>query len=150
GSASGPRRAAGFVGPYFWYRGINISAQGVPGLYADVLRKDTGLRARQFGPFFAFDGPDHQARILLPLFGRYHDANESDTYVFPSFFHQRKADGYAVDTLLPLFWHSRWRERTTTVVGTFYLRSGSEVFNTGLAPLYFWAKNPERTLLCIP
>ncbi|MES1165686.1 MAG: hypothetical protein ABUR63_08015, partial [Verrucomicrobiota bacterium] len=74
----------------------------------------------------------------------------TDTYVFPTFFRQRKADGYQVDTLLPLFWHSRWRDRTTTVVGPWYRRQGADVHNTGLFPLYFWAKSADRTVLVLP
>jgi hypothetical protein len=150
GSITGPRRSGGFLGPYLWYRGPTIAASGIPFLYADITRTQTGERTRQWGPVFAIDGPDHQALVLLPIFGRYHDARETDTYVFPSYFRQRKPDGYSVDTLLPLFWHSRWRDRTTTVIGNWYGRRGPEVHNTGLVPVYFWAKNPSRTLLCIP
>ncbi|MES1164166.1 MAG: hypothetical protein ABUR63_00295, partial [Verrucomicrobiota bacterium] len=84
-SVTGPRRAAGFVGPFLWYRGPNTSAQGVPFLYADVTKKDTGERTRQFGPLFAIDGPDKWARIFLPLFGRYQDSRATDTYVCPTF-----------------------------------------------------------------
>jgi hypothetical protein len=139
------------VGPFFWYHGKIFTARGVPGLYADVSRADTGERTRQVGPFVAIDGPeDRHTRVLFPLFGHHHDRTESDTYVFPTFFHQRKADGYAVDTLLPLFWRSRWKDRTTTVVGPFYDRESSTVHDTGLVPLYFWAKNPDRTRLIVP
>ncbi len=150
GAVTGPRRAAGFVGPYFWYRGPQISAAGIPFLYADVTRADTSERTRQFGPLFAIDAPDHTARIFVPFFGHYRDARETDTYVFPSYFRQRKTDGYAVDTFLPFYWQSVWRDRTTTIVGPWYRRHGTQVHNTGLVPLYFWAKNPDRTLLVIP
>ncbi|MBC8132131.1 MAG: hypothetical protein H7X95_04055, partial [Deltaproteobacteria bacterium] len=161
-SATGPRRAGGFVGPYFWYRGPTIKASGIPFLYADITQIDRQgeppasgqpdrlVRTRHWGPLFAIDGPDRSARILVPLFGRYRDSKETDTYVFPTFFRQRKADGYAVDAFLPIFWHSQWRERTTTVVGPWYSRVGSEVHNTGFVPLYFWAKNPQRTMLVVP
>ena len=149
-AVTGPRRAAGFVGPYFWYRGPKISAAGIPFLYADITRADTQERTRQWGPLFAIDAPDRSARVLLPVWGHYRDARETDTYVFPSYFRQRKADGYAVDAIVPLYWHSRWRDRTTTVIGPWYRRAGAEVHNTGLVPIYFWAKNPDRTMLVIP
>ncbi len=149
-SVTGPRRAAGFLGPYLWYQGPNVTAAGIPFLYANVSQANTGERTRQWGPVFAIDGPGRSARVFFPFFGRYQDAHETDTYVFPSYFRQRKADGYVVDTLIPLFWHSRWRERTTTIIGPWYSRQGSEVHNTGLVPFYFWAKNATRTLLCIP
>ena len=148
--ARGPQRSGGFLGPYLWYNGPLFSARGVPLLYADVTRKDTQERTRQFGPYLSIDAPDHWARILFPLLGSYGNASERGTYVFPTFFHQRKADGYAVDALLPLFWHSRWRDQTTTVVGPWYRRKSDTVHNTGFVPLYFWAKNPTRTQLIIP
>ena len=149
-SAAGPNRQAGFVGPYFWYHGKTFSARGIPGLFADVTRADTGQRTRQWGPVFALDRPDSKARVVLPLFGRYQDAHETDTYVFPTFFRRRTDDGYAVDSFLPLFWHSRWKDRTTTVVGPFYDRVGGGVHDTGLVPFYFWAKNADRTVLVLP
>jgi len=150
-SASGPERQAGFVGPYFWYHGKTFTARGIPALYADVTRADTGERTRQFGPVVAIDGPDdRQTRVVFPLFGRHHDRNETDTYVFPTYFRQRKADGYALDSFLPLFWRSTWKGGSTTVVGPYYDRESPGVHNTGLVPLYFWAKNPDRTLLVVP
>ncbi|HEY4185327.1 MAG TPA: hypothetical protein VGP07_09675 [Polyangia bacterium] len=149
-SLAGPERQGGFVGPYFWYHGKTFTARGVPGLYADVTRADTQERTRQWGPLFAMDAPGRSARILVPLFGRYQDAQETDTYVFPTFFRQRKADGYEVDAFLPLYWRSKWQDRTTTVVGPFYDRDGGGVHDTGLAPFYFWAKNGDRTMLVIP
>ena len=66
-SAAGPERQAGFVGPYFWYHGKIFTARGVPGLYADVTRADTGERTRQVGPFVAIDGPeDRQHARAVP------------------------------------------------------------------------------------
>ncbi len=149
-SVAGPARQAGFVGPYFWYRGKTFDARGIPGLFADVRRADTGERTRQWGPVVALDAPGRRTRVVIPFFGRYQDARETDTYAFPSYFRQRRADGYAVDTFLPLFWRSRWQDRTTTVVGPFYDREGSGVHDAGLVPVYFWAKNSDRTLLVIP
>jgi hypothetical protein len=86
-------------------------------VFADVTRSDTGERTRQWGPYFAIDGRDHSSRVLLPLFGHYTDANEAGTYVFPSYFHRRTVDGYALDTFLPLFWYSTWPGHATTVIG---------------------------------
>lgn len=149
-SAVGPNRQAGFIGPYFWYQGKTFSARGIPGLYADVSRADTGERTRQWGPVFALDRPGSASRVVIPFFGRYRDAHETDTYVFPTFFRRRTDDGYAVDSFVPLFWHSRWKDRTTTVVGPFYEREGGGVYDTGLAPFYFWAKNADRTMLVLP
>lgn len=149
-SAKGPRRAAGFAGPYFWYRNPTLDASFVPLLYADIKRLDTGERTRQFGPWFQLDGPGHSASLLFPLFGHYADAKESDTWVFPSFFHQRKADGTKVDTLIPLFWRSSGNGRSTTVIGPWYDRKAPDVHNTGLVPLWFHARNAERSMTVIP
>jgi hypothetical protein len=149
-SVVGPRRAAGFVGPYLWYRGPTFEARGIPFVYADVLRKDTQERTRQFGPFVALDAPGRTSRVLLPLWGRYRDEHETDTYVFPSYFRQRRTDGYAVDTFLPVFWHSEWEGHRATVIGPWYDRRAPFVHDTGFAPLYFWAKNADRTLLVLP
>ncbi|HEX2660481.1 MAG TPA: hypothetical protein VHU40_19505, partial [Polyangia bacterium] len=148
---NGRERQGGFVGPYFWYHGKTFTARGIPGLFADVTRSDTGERTRQWGPVVAIDAPGRKARVVFPLFGQYRDDKETDTFVFPSYFRQRKTDGsYSVDSFLPLFWHSNWQGRTTTVVGPYYDREGLGVHNTGLVPFYFWAKNADRTLLCIP
>jgi len=149
-SGAGPHRQAGFVGPYLWYHGKIFSARGIPGLYADITRADTGERTRQWGPVFALDRPDSKARVVLPFFGRYQDAHETDTYVFPTFFWRHTDDGYTAKAFLPLFWRSRWKDRTTTVVGLFYDREGGGVHDTGVAPFYFWAKNADRTMLVVP
>lgn len=148
--ATGPTRAAGIVGPYLWYRDPTFDARGIPLLYADVVRKDTQERTRQFGPFFALDAPGRRSRVLLPLWGRYEDANEVDTYVFPALFRQRRTDGYAVDTFFPLFWRSTWKDHSATVVGPWYERNAPLVHNTGLVPIYLWAKDARRTLLVMP
>jgi hypothetical protein len=149
-SARGPRREAGFFGPYFWFKDADLDARFVPLLYADVSRRATGERTRQWGPFFALDGPGHKSRVLFPLFGHYEDEGESDTYVFPSFFHQRRTDGTRVDALVPLFWHSAGADRSTTVVGLWYDRSAPGVHDTGFVPFWFHARNAERSLTVIP
>jgi hypothetical protein len=149
-SARGPRRAGGFLGPYFWFCNEDIDARFVPLLYADISRRATGERTRQFGPFFALDGPGHKSRVLFPIFGRYEDAQESDTYVFPTFFRQRRTDGSKVDALLPLFWHSSGGGRATTVVGLFYDHTAEGVRDTGFFPFWFHARNAERSITVIP
>jgi hypothetical protein len=150
-SARGPRRAGGFFGPYFWYRNEDIEAHFIPLLYADVSRRATGERTRQFGPFFALDGPGHKSRVLFPLFGRYEDEREADTFLFPTFFRLRRADGTKVDTLVPLFWRSSGAGRATTVVGPFYDHTAEGgVHDTGLVPFWFYARNAERSLTVVP
>jgi hypothetical protein len=150
-AARGPRRAGGFFGPYFWFRNEDLDAHFVPLLYADVWRRATGERTRQFGLFFAIDGPGRKSRVLVPLFGHYEDAEESDTYVFPSFFHQTRADGSKVNALIPLFWRSSGAGRATTVVGLWYDHTAPEgVHDTGFVPLWFHARNAERSLTVVP
>lgn len=149
-SAHGPRRAGGFVGPYIWYRGVDVDASVVPVLYADLSRKSTGERTRQWGPYFQVDGPGRQARVLFPLFGRYVDAREKDTFIFPSLFFQRRADGGRVDALLPLFWHSSGGGRSSLVVGLFYNQTAPGVHNAGLFPIWFHARNTERSFTTVP
>jgi hypothetical protein len=149
-SARGPRRAAGFLGPYFWYKDATLDASFIPLLHVDITRLDTGERTRQFGPWFELSGPGHKAWLLFPLVGHYADANESDTYVFPSFFHQRRADGTHVDTLPPLYWHSSGNGRSTTVIGLWYDHDDARAHDTGFVPFWFFAKNERRTLTVIP
>jgi hypothetical protein len=150
-SARGPRRSGGFLGPYFWFKNEDLDAKGIPFLYADVSRRSTGERTRQFGPFFALDGPGHKARVLAPLFGTYEDAAEKDTYVFPSFFRQRRADGAKVDALLPLYWHSSGAGRSTTVIGLYYdHQAPGGAHDSGLVPFWFHARNAERSLTVAP
>ncbi|HEV3033046.1 MAG TPA: hypothetical protein VG319_15480, partial [Polyangia bacterium] len=148
-SARGPRRSAGFFGPYFWFDNEDLHARFVPLLYADVSRRATGERTRQFGPFFALDGPGHRSRVLFPLAGHYEDDRETDTYVFPSFFRQRRTDGTRVDALVPLFWRSTGPDRSTTVVGPWYDHAAPGVHDTGFVPLWFHASNAERSLTVI-
>jgi hypothetical protein len=148
--AEGPRRSGGFLGPYLWYKGTDIEASGVPLLYADVTRKSTGERTRQWGPFFQLDGPGRSTRVLFPLFGRYVDEHEKDTYVFPSLFFQRRADGGSVDAVLPLFYRSSGNGRSTLVAGLFYDQTAPGVHNRGLFPLWFHASNPERSITTAP
>jgi hypothetical protein len=146
----GPRRAAGFTLVYFWYRDPDIKAGLVPFLYADVTRKATGERTRQWGPYFQIDGPGRKSRVLLPFWGRYDDANEHDTYFFPSFFRQRKTDGTEIDALLPIFWRSSWGGRTTTVIGPWYDHTRPGVHDTGLVPIYFHARDAKASTTIIP
>jgi hypothetical protein len=149
-SARGPNRAAGFVGPYFWYEDKDLSASFIPLLYADATRRATGERTRQYGPWFAIDGPGRKARVLFPLFGTYADARESDTWVFPSYFRLRRANGDRVDTFLPVFWQSSFGDRQTTIVGPYYDRTAPGVHDVGVVPLFFYARNTERTSTVIP
>jgi hypothetical protein len=149
-SARGPNREAGFVGPYLWYKDADLSATLVPLLYADVTRKTTGEHTRQFGPWFQIDAPGRKSRVLFPLFGRYQDERETDTFVFPTYFRQRRTDGGRVDMLLPLFWHSSGGDKSTTVVGTWYDHTAPGVHNTGFAPFWFHARNRERSFTIIP
>ncbi|HVZ74435.1 MAG TPA: hypothetical protein VHJ20_18770 [Polyangia bacterium] len=148
--ARGPKRAAGFIGPYFWYRDDQLDASFVPLLYADVGRKDTGERTRQIGPWFQLDGPGHRARVLFPLAGHYSDEHESDTYVFPTFFHMRRDDGTRVDTLLPLFWHSAGPDRSTTIVTLWFHHTEPGGKSYGVVPFWLHAHNKERSLTVSP
>ena len=150
GLIRGPNRQGGFVGPFIWYHDADTSARWLPFLYADVTRQATGERTRQIGPFFAIDGPGRSSRVLFPLFGRYTDEHERDTWVLPTFFRLRRDNGDRVDTLLPLYWHSQFGDRTTTVVGPFYDRTTPGVHNNGLVPVYFHARNTERTMTVLP
>ncbi len=143
-------RAAGFIGPYLWYRGSNFDAKGVPFIYVDVTNRALGERTRQIGPWFAIDGPGRQSRLLFPFYGSYDDAQEHDTYVFPTYFRLRKTDGYALDTFFPFYWHSHIGARSTTVIGPWYQHRDGGVHDTGVAPLYFYAKNDQRSVLVVP
>jgi hypothetical protein len=150
GSARGPNREGGFVGPFIWYHDADIRARFVPLLYADVTRRATGERTRQYGPWFQIDAPDREVRVLFPLFGHYRDASERDTWVLPTFFRLRRNNGDSVDALLPFYWRSSFGGRETTVVGPWYDRTSPGLHDTGFFPLYFYARNPERTLAVVP
>jgi len=144
-------RAFGFVGPYLWYRGEVFDAKGVPFIYADITNHATHERTRQYGPWFELDAPGSHSGILFPFYGRYDDAHEHDTYVFPTFFRLRKDDGSAIDTFFPFYWHSHSRTGSTTVVTLWYRhREEHGVHDTGVAPVYFYAKNDQRSVLAIP
>ena len=149
-SARTPNVKAGFVPPYFWYEGRQVTASGIPPLWLDFVRKDRGERTRLFGPFVMLDSPRSRARILFPLGARYSDDKEYGTWIFPTYFRRRTHEGYAVDTLFPLVWHSRWPGHSTTVVGNFYRRVGTDRYSSGFVPLYFYARNNQRRLLLTP
>ena len=149
-SARGPNRSAGFVGPYLWYDDKDLTFRFIPLLHADVTRHATGERTRQFGPYFQIDGPGRTTRVLFPLYGRHRDQQETDTWVFPSYFRMRRTNGDAVDALPPFYWRSSFGGKTTTVVTLFYDRTAPGVHNWGLAPLIFRASNPQRTITVIP
>jgi hypothetical protein len=159
-ATSNPERKVGLIPPYFWYQSRAISASGVPLLYLDLTRAATGKtpqeRTRQFGPFIAVDSAESSTRALFPLFARYRDTHETGTWVFPTFFHRRQNDSYALDTFLPLFWRSTSNVHATTVVGPFYrswvndTATGYSRMNTGLAPLFVYARNNDRRFLLTP
>jgi hypothetical protein len=150
GSFEGPFRSGGFVGPFVWYRDADTTARFVPLLYADVTKRATGERTRQFGPWFQIDAPNHRSRVLFPLFGHYEDEHERGTWVLPTFFRLRRDNGDKVDALLPVFWRSSFGDRKTTVFGLYYDRTRPGVHDNGVVPFYFYARNPERTLAVVP
>lgn len=143
-------RKVGIVGPYFWYGDARVSARLVPLLYLDHTQLDTGERTRMWGPFFAFDGPGHQARTLVPLWAHYRNASEQGTYVFPTFFHLRRNDGYALDTFFPLLWLSRSPTTHTTVVGPYFTHHTRDGHAQGLLPFYLSVASPARSMTVTP
>ncbi|HVR62440.1 MAG TPA: hypothetical protein VMU50_11100 [Polyangia bacterium] len=150
GSVKTGARGGGFVGPFFWFENSQMAAKALFPLYADVTRLATSERTRQFGLWFQIDAPEYRSRVLFPLFGHYEDKQETDTYVFPSLFRQRRSDGYHVDTFLPFFWHSGSAGFSTTVIASWYQHTAPGVHDTGLAPLWFYAKNDKRSLTVVP
>ena len=149
-SVHGRERSGGFVGPYIWYDDKDLSFRFIPFLHADITRHATGERTRQYGPWFAVDAPGSRARALIPFFGTYSDERETDTWVFPSYFRMRRADGDHVDALLPFYWSSTFGDRHTTVVGPYYDRTAPGTHNYGLVPLFFHHANQERSVTVIP
>ncbi|MGD0837217.1 MAG: hypothetical protein ABSB49_11310 [Polyangia bacterium] len=145
-----PERKVGLAGPYFWYGDARISARLVPLLYLDHTQLDTGERTRMWGPYFAFDGPGHQARVLAPLWASYRNTNERGTFVFPTFFHLRRNDGYQLDTLFPLLWLSRSPDTRTTVVGPYFTHSSPDTHAFGLLPFYAAIRTPKRAMSVTP
>jgi hypothetical protein len=150
GTARGPERSGGFLGPYVWYDNKELSLRFIPFLHMDVTHRATGERTRQYGLWFQVDAPAHKARALIPLFARYEDSDETGTWVTPSFFFMRRNNGDRVDALLPLYWRSSFGDRKTLVVGPVYNRTAPGVHNYGFAPLLFRATNPERNVTVIP
>ena len=110
----------GFVGPYFWYKRPGFSASRLIPIHLDITDGATGEHTVQYGPYFQIDGPGRKSRVLFPFFGRYDDATEHDLYIFPTYFRQRLADGYELDTFIPLYWRSKWQGRTTRIIGPWY------------------------------
>ena len=117
GATRGPNRAAGFIGPYFWYEDKAIAVRFIPLLHADITNRVTGERTRQYGPWFQTDASDHWSRAFFPVFGVYQDNDERDTWVFPTFFRMRRKDGDRIDAFVPFYWRSSLRGKNTTVVG---------------------------------
>ena len=62
----------------------------------------------------------------------------------------RRNNGDRVDAFLPLYWRSSFGDRTTTVIGLYYDRTAPGVHNYGFVPLFFHARNPERSITVIP
>jgi hypothetical protein len=153
-AARTPHTKVGFIPPYFWYQSRQVAASGVPPLYFDITKLQGTERTRLYGPWVSVDTPTSRARVLFPLFGRYSDEKERGTWVFPSFFHRRLHGGpdagYALDTLMPLFWYSRSPKHSTAMVGPWYRRKRPEGYATGLVPLYFYAHSGERRFLATP
>jgi len=143
-------KQAGFAGPYFWYRDKTVSARVIPLLYLDHTQLDTGERTRMWGPYVGLDGPDHAARVLLPFWARYRNAQEQGTYIFPTFFRLRKNDGYRLDTFFPLLWLSRSPDSHTTVVGPYFTHHSPSSSSSGLLPFYLSAHTPKRDLMVTP
>jgi hypothetical protein len=150
GSARGPRRDVGFVGPYFWYDDPNLNVRLIPLLHTDVRRASNGQRLTQWGPWFRITGPDYKSQGIIPLFGHYRDQRESDTWVFPTFFRMHRTNGDYVDTLAPLFWRSSFGGRVTTVVGPYFDRSTQTHQAVGLIPLFVHDRSAARTVTVIP
>ncbi len=146
GSVQGQQRSGGFVGPFIWYDDNVFKARFVPLVYADVTRRTDGQHLWQIGPWFHVSGPGYTAQLLFPLFGHYTDAQESDTWVIPAFFRMRRNNGDAVDTLPPLFWHSSFGGRSTTIAGPFFARRTPEHHAYGLFPLFVHDVNAQRSL----
>ncbi len=147
----GGDRAFGFVGPYLWYRGAIFDAKGVPFIYADVTNHATDERTRQYGPWFEIDAPGSRSRIFFPFYGRYDDAQEHDTYVFPTFFRQRKTNGDGDRHRSSRSTGIRARApASTTMAGLWYSHRDTGVHDTGVAPFYFYAKNDKRSILAVP
>ena len=145
-----PARKVGLVGPYFWYGSPTVAARGIPLLYLAHTQLDTGERTRMWGPYVAFDGPGHEARSLFPLWARYRNATEQASYVFPTFFHLRRNDGYQLDTFFPLLWLSKSPTTHTTVVGPYFTHHSPSGQSAGLLPFYLTLHNPKRALTVTP
>jgi len=150
GSGRWPHRDAGFVGPYFWYDDPHFNARLVPLLYTDVRRASDGQHLTQVGPYFRITGPGYESQGIIPLFGHYRDQRESDTWVLPTYFHLRRTNGDSVDTLAPLFWHSSFGGRVTTVIGPYFQRTTQTHHAVGLIPLFVHDSSPARNVTVIP
>ncbi len=142
-----PERKAGVIIPYFWYQSARISASGVPPLYFDVTRHETGERTRLIGPYFQLDAPGQRTRALFPLWAHYKGPSDSGTFIFPTYFRRRTDAGYRLDTIFPLYWRSTWPGHSTTVVGPFFHHGAPDGHSTGLLPLFVYSTNAHRRFL---
>ncbi len=145
-----PHGSGGFLGPYGWFKNSNFDAGFVPLLYTDILRRADGQHLTQVGPWFRVEGPGYKTQGIFPLYGHYADAKESDTWIVPSYFRLRRANGDRVDTLPPLFWHSSFAGRETTVVGPYFERTTPDAHAVGLFPVFLYAKNRQRSMTVVP
>lgn len=153
-SKTTPTRQAGFIGPYFWYNSATTSVRGALPVWFDVTNKQTQEHTRLLGPWVAIDRRDAKARYLFPFWGHYESqtptGKETGTYIFPTFFHQRNQDGYAIDTFFPLFWKSSGSFGRSLQIGPFFTRKTQQSYTQGLVPAYFYTQNAERSLLLTP
>ena len=145
---------AGFVGPYFWYQSPTTAVKGVLPVWFDFTNKQNRERTQILGPWVAVDRPGATSRFLFPLWGHYESqtpaGKEQGTYVFPTFFHQRNEDGYALDTFFPLFWKSSGSFGKTLHLGPWFSRKTQHNFTQALFPAYAYTQNNERSLLLTP
>ncbi len=143
-------RKVGLVGPYFWYQSTTVASRGIPLLYLDHTQLDTGERTRMWGPYIALDGPTHHARSLFPLWARYQNATERGTWIFPSFFHLSRNDGYQLDTFFPLLWLSKAPSAHTTVVGPYFTHHSQAGKSAGLLPFYLSRESATSSTTVTP
>jgi len=81
--------------------------------------------------------------------GRYRNAQEQGTYIFPTFFRLRKNDGYRLDTFFPCCGY-RARPIPTPRWSALLHPPFAERLVLGLLPFYLSAHSPKRDLLVTP
>ncbi len=153
-----PEKTTTVVGPGYFARRPDGYDFGLAPLY---FRGRDGARAYDISPllFWNLEQPGSHLLVIPPaLTARWSDGDSENTWALQTYYQKRK-DGFRLvslplvfaakddeseyETVVPLFWHFKDAEKTTTVIGTGYLQQRKTGYDFGVAPLYFRGREAD-------